>query len=133
MAGIESTQRKSESQERPSVILLIEPKDNSLHSGDYVDEQFLNFSNELEAKKDILLVNEMSTLPMLLTSGFKVEAVIAKIDKESDAHWAAIAKGFFMNCPLLSKGSITPAGFKKVGNADEVFEIVEKAKAAPTK
>lgn len=101
------------------MILLIEPRRNEI-GGDPVDQEFLEFANKLEERSKILAVNEMSTLPTVLATGYKFSAIVAKIDKKDDVHWAAIAKQFFMGVPLYSKGKITPDGYKQIEKPEEV-------------
>lgn len=125
---MELADSKNETRERPQVILLVQNKDNS---EDDVDQELLTFGNKLEEMdQKILLINDPKNLPAILATGVKVEAVVVKIDKESDLFVATMVKGFVMNCPLLSKGSIIPPGFKKITEANEVLYIVKESESA---
>lgn len=122
--GIEN-QGSRENLEKPKVVLVICNIDNS-SSSEYTNDSDLSFYNRIQESHETLLVHDKSRLNDVLLSGFQVEAVILNINDDRDLALATIAKGFFMGCPLLSMGNVTPEGFTKVDDADQVLKIMEE-------
>lgn len=106
------------------LILVLDPVDNSDPSV-CSKEDVTRFCDDLQEKKEIILVNSREVLLSMVTCGFKVVAIVAIIEDKKDPLIAEIATKFFDTAGRFSFGSVTPRGFVKVTEAETILEILK--------